>query len=51
MKLICCMSLDYLLEIPAVCRRQIALGAVDFVYKTSVCRIVGLNFLRGSVVG
>ena len=50
MKLMCCISLDYLIEMPA-CRRQIALGAIDFVYKTSVCRKVGLKFLRGSTGG
>lgn len=44
MKFTCCISLDYVIEIPAACRRQIALGTIDFVYKTSACRKVGIMF-------
>ena len=51
MKLTCCISLNYLIEIPAAYCRQIVISVIDFVYKTSVCRMVGLKFLRGSAVG
>ena len=52
MKLICYVSIHSLIEIPAACHRQIALGAIDFMYKTSICRIiVGFKFLLGSTVG
>ena len=44
-------SLNYLIEIPAAYCRQIVISVIDFVYKTSVCRMVGLKFLRGSAVG
>ena len=51
MKLTRCISLNYLIEIPAAYCRQIVMSATDFVYKTSVCRMVGLKLLRGSGVG
>ena len=51
MKLTYCISLNYLIEIPAAYCRQIAMSVIDFVYNTFVCRVVGLKFLRGSAVG